>query len=122
MKIAIVTDDHQTISAHFGCAAYYEIFTIENSEIIERHAVPKSKHQHLKVDKPHEAKRSYDHNTRMQSILDCSVLITRGLGMGAYNALKIRSIEPIITDIKQIEDAVRAYLIGTIINHPERIH
>ena len=28
MKIAVVTDDHQTISAHFGRAMYYEVFTV----------------------------------------------------------------------------------------------
>ena len=112
------------ISAHFGRAAYYEVFTIENGEIVERHAVKKSNHQHVKIDEPHEQGHSHnhDHNSMMESILDCNVLITRGLGMGAYSALRIRSINPIITDISQIEDAISAYMDGTMIDHPERIH
>jgi predicted Fe-Mo cluster-binding NifX family protein len=124
MKIAIVTDDHQTISAHFGRAAYYEIFTVENGEVIGRNSVQKSNHQHVHVAEPHQENQSHnhDHNAMMESIMDCSVLITRGLGTGAYNALKIRSIEPIITDVKEIERAVNEYLAGTLINHPELLH
>ena len=124
MKIAVVTDDHQTISAHFGRATYYEIFTIENGKIINRHAVRKTNHQHVSVDEPHQEGHSHnhDHNAMIESILDCDVLITRGMGTGAYNALKISEIEAIITDIKEIEVAVNAHLAGTIINHFERLH
>ena len=124
MKIAVVTDDHQTISAHFGRAAYYEIFTIENGKVSGRQALSKSNHQHVSPDEPHQEghQHNHDHNTMLEPILDCQVLITRGMGMGAYNALKIRSIESLITDIREIESAVNAYLAGMLIDHPERLH
>lgn len=124
MKIAVVTDDHQTISAHFGRAAYYEIFIIENGQIAGRQAMPKSNHQHVNLADPHheEHQHNHDHNAMMEPILDCETLITRGMGMGAYNALKIHSIEPLITDIQEIEAAVSAYLDGTLIDYPERLH
>lgn len=124
MKIAVVTDDHQTISAHFGRAAFYEVLTIENGKITARQSFRKSNHQHVNVDEPHEAghHHNHDHNAMMEPILDCQALITRGMGMGAYNALKIRSIEPLITDIEEIDSAVSAYLAGTLIDHLERLH
>ncbi len=124
MKIAIVTDDHKTISAHFGRATYYEIFTIENGAITARQSMPRAHHQHVELDNPHQAEHhhNHDHNAMIEPIIDCQVLITRGMGNGAYSALKIRSIEPLITDIKEIEEAVKAYLSGTLIDHPERLH
>lgn len=124
MKIAVVTDDHQTISSHFGRAAYYDVFTIEDGKIVGRESVHKSNHHHMKPDEPHQAghHHNHDHNSMMEPILDCHVLIARGMGMGAYNALKIRSIEPIVTNVEKIESAVSAYLQGRLINHPEYLH
>ena len=124
MKIAVVTDDHQTISAHFGRAAFYEIFTIENGKIVGRQAVSKSNHQHVNLNDPHEEghHHNHDHNAMMASISDCDALITRGMGNGAFNALKIRNIEPLITDEKEIEAAVSTYLAGRLANHLERLH
>ena len=39
MKIAFVTDDHQTISAHFVRAIYYEVFTTTEGKITQREAM-----------------------------------------------------------------------------------
>lgn len=126
MKIAVVTDDHKTVSAHFGRAQYYEIFTIENSKVVDRYVACKSNHRHENDDLSHQEGHTHihnhDHNAMMEPILKCDVLIARGMGSGAYNALKIRSIEPLITDIHSIEEAVSAYLAGTMISHPERLH
>ena len=41
MKIAVVTDDHRTISAHFGRAIYYEVFTISDGKMTGRETLPK---------------------------------------------------------------------------------
>jgi predicted Fe-Mo cluster-binding NifX family protein len=124
MKIAVVTDDHQTISAHFGRAAFYEVLTIENGKVTGRQSFSRSNHHHTNVDEPHEEghQHNHDHHAMIEPILDCQVLITRGMGMGAYNALKLRSIEPLITDIGDIESAVNAYLAGALVDHLERLH
>ena len=42
MKIAIVTDDHQTISAHFGRAQFYEILTIDAGKVTVREIISRS--------------------------------------------------------------------------------
>ena len=36
MKIAAVTDDGKTISAHFGRARYYVVVTVEDGKVTER--------------------------------------------------------------------------------------
>ncbi len=45
MKIAAVTDDQRTVCPHFGRAAYYLVFTVENGEIVAREVRPKAGHR-----------------------------------------------------------------------------
>jgi predicted Fe-Mo cluster-binding NifX family protein len=57
-----------------------------------------------------------------QSIDDCQVLFAGGMGWGAYESLKSRGIEPVVTDVENIEEAVRLYLEGKLPNLMERLH
>ena len=56
------------------------------------------------------------------AIDDCEALLARGMGAGAYQSLQSLNIQPKITDIANIEDAVRAYVDGTLVDHIERLH
>ena len=42
--------------------------------------------------------------------------------MGAHISLKEYGIQPIITDIREIQAAVDAYLARTMVDHPEKLH
>jgi predicted Fe-Mo cluster-binding NifX family protein len=57
-----------------------------------------------------------------QAILDCEALLCRGMGMGAYESMKVAGILPVVTDITAIEEAVLAYVKGQIVDHTERLH
>lgn len=126
MKIAIVTDDHQTISAHFGRAQYYEIFTIDDGKVTNRESIARSFPQAPTVEAGHEPAgehhHQHDHNAMLIPIADCQALLTRGMGRGAHLSLQEHDIQPIITDIQEIQLAVEAYLAGTLSDHPERLH
>ncbi len=124
MKIAVITDDQQTISQHFGRAAYYAIFTVEGGQIVERKIVPKPAHHHPNHHDPHHGggHHDHDHGSMIDPIANCQVILVRGMGTGAYNALTARGIQPIITDIREIDQAVSAYLAGSIVDHPEKLH
>jgi predicted Fe-Mo cluster-binding NifX family protein len=130
MKIAVVTDDHQTISAHFGRAVYYEVFTIADGKIAQQETRPKPSHNQF-ANEPHD-EPGYTHgqgpaaegrHARMlETIRDCQVLLARGMGQGAYDNLKNSGIQPILTDIHEITQAVKAYIDGQLVDHPERLH
>lgn len=126
MKIALITDDHQTISAHFGRAQFYEVFTIEAGKVAARETLVKSNPQIVNIGGGHEPEgehpHNHDHNAMITPISDCQVLLAGGMGMGAHLSLKEHGIQPIITDIREIQAAVDAYLMGTLIDHPERLH
>lgn len=125
MKIAIVTDDHVTISAHFGRALFYEIFTVEDGKVISREAFARGS-QVGSPDEHHDhagqGHHQHDHNTMIAPIADSQVLLARGMGMGAHVSLQEHGIQPIITDIPDIQAAVDAYLAGSLVDHPERLH
>jgi predicted Fe-Mo cluster-binding NifX family protein len=126
LKIAIVTDDHQTISAHFGRAQFYEIFTIDAGKVTKRETVSRSFPQIVPVDAAPEQQgehhHHHDHNAMITPIAECQALLSRGMGMGAHLSLQEHNIQPIITDISDIELALDAYLAGTLVDHPEKLH
>lgn len=140
MKIAAITDDGKTISAHFGRARHYLVYTVEDGEIAARELRDKSGH-HDFAGHEHDGEHEHDHHGRsdprghgfghgsgrrhaqmISAIKDCDVLLARGMGQGAYLSLEEANIKPITTEIKAIEDAVQAYLAGEIVDRPERRH
>lgn len=132
MKIAVITDDGTTISQHFGRAPYYLVATIENGQIVERELRDKLGHTHFK-NQPHPEEQpgqlhgmdAASHNKHLQmaeAIADCEALLCRGMGMGAYESMKAYGIRPIVTDIPVIEEAVKAFIEGHLVDHVDRLH
>lgn len=134
MKIAAITDDGKTISAHFGRARHYLVYTVEDGKIVTREMRDKTGH-HDFAGEEHEHHGRHDarghgfghgsgrrHASMMAAIDDCDVLLARGMGQGAYLALQEAGILPITTEKKSTEEAVQAYLEGEIVDRPERRH
>jgi predicted Fe-Mo cluster-binding NifX family protein len=132
MKIAVITDDEKTISQHFGRAQHYLVCTVENGQIVNRELREKLGHAQF-ANEPHSADipgqphgmdpASHDRHILMaQAILDCKALLCRGMGMGAYESMKVAGIQPVVTDIVDIDEAVKAYMDGKIVDLVERLH
>jgi len=131
-KIAFVTDDGKTISAHFGRAVYYEVITLEDSREIKRERLDKAGHHtfgahehhgegHGAHDHQHHA-HDHKHQTMTAPIADCAVLVARGMGMGAHQHLAASGIVPILTDEQTIESALEKYKAGALADNPRRLH
>jgi len=132
MKIAAITDDGQSISQHFGRAAYYLVATVENGQIVNRELRQKMGHTqfanqvHIEEQpgQPH-GMGAASHNKHLQmaeAIADCEALLCRGMGQGAYDSMQARGIRPVVTDIATIDEAVMAYVDGSIVDLVERLH
>jgi len=135
-KIALITDDGKDISRHFGRATHYLVVTIENGIVTGREMRDKPGHQHFVGQSGHQ--EDHQHGTgerhgfdpesqnrhfQMASvILDCAVVICGGMGMGAYEGMKSAKIRPIVTDITDIDQAVQAYLGGTLQDRTDMLH
>ena len=131
MKIAAITEDGNTISQHFGRAPLYVVVTVEDDKIVSKETRDKTGHHtfaaHHTELTPGE-RHGYDsgaqvrHASMMETIADCQVLISGGMGWGAYESLKSYNIEPLVTDVATIDEAVRLYLQGKLPNLMERLH
>ena len=62
------------------------------------------------------------HASMADAIGDCKVLICGGMGVGAYDSIKSYNIEPIVTDVRNIEEAVKLYIQGKLPNLMGRLH
>jgi len=131
MKIAAISEDGSTLSQHFGRAPYYVVLSVEGGKIVGRETRPKAGHHTFAATERAPApgeRHGYDahsqakHASMAQSIADCQVLLAGGMGWGAYESLKSRNIEPIVTDVEGIEEAVKLYLEGKLPNLMERLH
>jgi len=123
MKIAVVTNNGKTISQHFGRAAYFKIFEIEEGKIINeelrkrqfRHSAH-AHHEGHSHGEGHGAGMRADHLKMFSEISDCNVLLAGGMGAGAYQHLVSIGLEVILTDFKFIDDAMNAWLKGELKN------
>lgn len=132
MKIAVITDDGKTISQHFGRAPYYLVLSVEQGQVVDRQLRDKLGHAHFQNEplageqpgQPHGFSPD-SHNRHLQmagAIADCQVLICGGMGAGAYYSMEQRGIQPIVTDVVEIEQAVEAYLAGKLANQVDKLH
>jgi len=56
------------------------------------------------------------------TLADCRAVIARGMGLGAYEDLKGSGLEVIVTDVKDIDEAVSLYIRGKLTHLPDRLH
>jgi len=134
MKIAAVSEDGVTISQHFGRAPFYVVVTVEDGKIIAHEKRDKMGHAQFGGETHEEAHgqdlrghgfdpAAQDRHARMAgAIMDCEVLLARGMGAGAYESMKQANIRPVVTDISNIDQAVQAYIEGRLVDHTERLH
>lgn len=123
LKIAAVTEDGIRISAHFGMAPQYRVFTVEGDKIIADELRAKPHHSHHpgqghNHDHDHHA---HDHEDMFAPIRDCSVLLAGGMGTPAHQKALAANLQVFLTG-GEISQAVQAYLQGMLINDPRRVH
>jgi len=132
MKIAAITDDGKTISQHFGRAPYYMVLTIEEGKIVNYEKRDKMGHSHFSEQHNSEEAQgaghgmdSESHNKHIsmaEAIADCTVLLCGGMGMGAYESMRRLNIQPVVTDLRDINEAAQAFIDGKLIDHTELLH
>lgn len=133
MKLAFATDDEQTISRHFGRAPYYLVVTIEAGKVVERERRDKANHGQFTQgphDHAHDSHERHGHGPAAQGrhaqmtavVTDCQAVICGGMGNGAYLSLQERGLQPIVTDVTAIDEAIALYLTGSLVNRTDRLH
>jgi predicted Fe-Mo cluster-binding NifX family protein len=131
-KIAIPTDDGETISRHFGQARAFLIVTLDNGEIIEqelRELPDGGEHEHHHA---HHHDHDHDHHhgmggnpahmAKFDYLSDCQVFIGGGMGQPAMQRLNSMGIQVALTDHKYIADLLEEIKTGQVKHNPRRVH
>jgi predicted Fe-Mo cluster-binding NifX family protein len=118
VKIAAVTNDGITITGHFGMAEYYRIIGIEAGKVTTQEQRPKPHHA---LHPDYVQAEHHEHQDMFAPIRDCQVLLCGGMRTPAYEKAEAIGLQVIMTS-GRIDEAVQAYLNGTVINDPRRIH
>jgi predicted Fe-Mo cluster-binding NifX family protein len=129
MKIAVATEDGKTISEHFGRSPYFAVFEVENGAITNqsmrrntftRHF--RGEHErHTQGEHHHSGEDAHAHDSLAEGLGDCRAVISHGMGRRAWEDLRARGIEMIVTDETEVQRAVDLYLAGNLRNNVERL-
>jgi len=132
VKIAIITDDGNSISQHFGRARYYLVCTVADGCVVHRELREKAGHHTFAAqggDDHHGVGRhGFDpasrsrHAQMLAAIADCRAVLAGGMGMGMLRNLEEMGIRPVLTDVEDIEEAVRAFIEGRLAVRPDLAH
>lgn len=145
MKIALVSNNGIQISPHFGRAKSFIVVTLKDGQEVARELRTKPAHQICHGgdhDHSHDQGHSQPimgpdevdqmgsltpstsghHGAVLELISDCSVVIGGGMGMGMERHLQAAGIQPILTSIRPVNAALKAYLAGTLKHQPELVH
>jgi predicted Fe-Mo cluster-binding NifX family protein len=108
------------------------VATVENGAIVNREMRDKLGHAHF-ADEPHEGDQPGQphgfgpaaqnrHVQMAEAIADCQALLCGGMGAGAYQSMVQRGIQPVVTEIASIDEAVTAYVEGKIVDRTDWLH
>lgn len=132
MKIAAITDDGQAISQHFGRARSFLVVTVEDGKIVGQELRDKAGHHtfapHEGTGHSHAGPHGFDpasrgrHAQMLAAIADCQVVLAGGMGQGMYQNLQQTGIRPVLTEVEDIQEAIRAFIEGRLVERPECVH
>lgn len=128
MKVAIVTDDGTSISAHFGRAPAYAVLTVEDGVVVAREMRAKSApHRdraagHVETGSHDDPAANARHDDMIAPIADCTYLVARGMGRGAYDRIVAAGIRPIVTKLVVLDQAALECAAGSIVNLEDQLH
>jgi predicted Fe-Mo cluster-binding NifX family protein len=131
IKIAFPTDDGRNISRHFGQAAQFLVLTVEDGQVVARESRMKPAHSHEPAAQVSlgdiavtqgQGGGGDGHQGMFDLLADCQVLMAGGMGQPAYDRAAALGLEVVLPGEKDIEEALDAYLAGTLQSDMRRVH
>jgi predicted Fe-Mo cluster-binding NifX family protein len=120
MKIAIPTDDKQTIAGHFGRTKGFMTFAIEDNKVVLEAYKPNNFTGHAQGLHDHDhGNHQHSHKGIFEALDGCSTVIARGMGRRLYDDFAAKNIRVFITEETDIRKAVDRYLEDSLDNNPD---
>lgn len=115
MKIAIASDNKKTISHHFGRALGFAIFELDNGKVINQ------EYRENRGKNRGEC-GTCDHAMMINNIKDCQVVISYGMGQRIYQDLMNSNISAVVTEEKNVKDALEKFMQDNLKNRLDKLH
>lgn len=116
----------ESISAHFGMARHYLVYSIEGGAVkgkeardMAAHGPGVIEHHHARGEGTAEDEM---HNITLSNINDCEVVISREMGRPTYESITAAGTKAYTTKIQHANDAIDALVQGTLDNNLELLH
>jgi len=118
MKIAIASDDGQTIAGHFGRTRGFLFYEIENGQILNREYRLNDFTGHARgmSGRSHEMDR---HGPILSALSGCQAVISQGMGRRIYDDLQSAGIEAFIVRETDADKAVELYIKQELQDNPD---
>ena len=121
MKIGIASNDEISVAQHFGRTRGFVISEIRNGEIVAQEYRQNLFTQHVsQPNDRHTHSHHHSHDSIIQALGDCQVVISRGMGRRIYEDLRGANIQSMITSLSGVDETLHAYLIGKLENYPDK--
>jgi predicted Fe-Mo cluster-binding NifX family protein len=151
MKIAVATEDGKSISQHFGRSPFFAVYDVEDGKILNKEMRPNTFTGHFRQGRGgpgpggqgrgpggqgqgrhgpgghgHGAGHGHGggqgHRRVAEGLKDCAAVISHGMGRSAWEDLRSKGIEMIVTDETDVDKAVSKYMEGKLEDRPEKLH
>ena len=113
MKIAVATDDFNTITGHVGRCNGFLVYEIEEKKILAAEERGNS-FTHHKTSTQHDHNHGHSHSALVDGLSDCSHLICTSAGWRLRDDIEKSGKELIFTNENDAKLAVQKYLDGTL--------
>jgi len=121
MKIAVATNNQQTVAGHVGRCKGFMIYDTDDLKIKTKEYRENTFTHHrqgLHQEGQHHGGHGHGggqgHKRLMEGIGDCQYLIFQSGGWRMIEDLKANNIQPIVTDEKIADDAVQKFIKGEL--------
>jgi len=121
MKIAVATRDAETVTGHYGKARAFAVLQIGDGAIIGREI--REKPRRRADGSPSGGEHRGGHGRRAAELIaDCDVVIAGGMGRNAAEHLRAAGIDIVLTDVRNIDEAVLGFVAGEVAHLEDRFH
>lgn len=119
MKIALATLNGTTVTSHFGRTKGFVVVDVEDGIETARELRQVGSGGHGAHEDPGHNRRHHD---LVGAIEDCDVVIAGGMGFPIQERLQQAGVEPVLTGVRSVDEAVEQYVAGTLDHDPDRAH
>jgi len=125
MKIAVASDNGKNISTHFGRCSYFLVYETNEGNIGKVEVLDNVFTGHARGECHGEPEHHgriaghHGHESIINALKDCSVVISNGMGQRLWEDLAASGIRSIITDETDAARAVEMFLKGKLKSEPK---